>query len=105
LFLNPESETKSLLSFNQLKNAVRLSIDRKDKLSISGNKIIVLLIKDDVDNLYIMSRIKSNLPFDNPDDLDKILEYISINYVVVDDTINSVADILKKLSIEIEELS
>ncbi len=99
-FLDPGAEKDNLLNINQLKNAVRLSIDRKDKYSVINNKVIVLVLKEEEGNLNIISRVKNNLTVNDPEELNKILKFISINHITVDDSISSFVDILKKLSIE-----
>ncbi len=104
-YLDPAAERDAMLNINQLKNAVRLSIDRKDKFSLINNKIIVLVLRDESENLNIISRVKNNLPLNNPEDLNEVLKYISTNHVTVDDSINSSVDIMKKLSVEGTEVS
>ena len=90
---------------NQLLNAVRLSIDKKDKISVINNKVIVLLLKEESANLEIIFRVKSNLPVNDLEELNKVLKYISINSITVDDSIKSSIDILKRLSVESAEAS
>ena len=103
--LDIEAEKDNLLNINQLLNAVRLSIDKKDKFSVINNKVIVLLLKEESYNLEIISRVKSNLPVNDPEELKKILKFISINSVTVDDFVKSSVDILKRLSVESREAS
>lgn len=104
-FLDPEAEKNNLLNMNQLRNAVRLSIDKKDKFSVINNKVIVLMLKEAVENMKIITRVKNNLPLNDPQDLNNILKFISISSVTVDDSIKSSVDILKRLSVESEEAS
>jgi len=104
-FLDFEAEKNNLLNINQLINAVRLSIDKKDKFSVINNKVVVLLLKEESDNLKIISRVKNNLPLSDPEDLNKILKFISINSVTVDDSVKSSVDLLERLSIKSAEIS
>ena len=103
--LDLEAEKNNLLNMNQLLNAVRLSIDKKDKISVINNKVIVLLLKEESANLEIIFRVKSNLPVNDLEELNKVLKYISINSITVDDSIKSSIDILKRLSVESAEAS
>jgi hypothetical protein len=54
--------------------------------------------------LKIITRVKNNLPLSDPEDLNKILKFISINSVTVDESIKSSVDIMKRLSIESAEM-
>ncbi len=101
--LDLEAEKNNLLNINQLLNAVRLSIDKKDKFSVINNKVIILLLKEESDNMTIISRVKSNLPVNEPEELNKILKFISINSITVDNSIKSSVDILKRLAVESSE--
>jgi circadian clock protein KaiC len=98
--LNPGPDSRSLLTLNQLKNTVRLSIDRKDKFCVMNNKVIVLVLKDDKENLNVMAKVKNNLPSNDPDEKNEMLKDIFVYTVTVDDTINSADDIIKKLMVE-----
>ena len=100
-FLDPEAEKNNLLTINQVRNAVRLSIDKKDKFSVINNKIIILIVKEENENIKIISKVKNNLPLNDPESLNHVLKFISINSVVVDDSIKNSADIMKKLSVKI----
>ena len=102
-FLDPEAEKNNLLSMNQLSNAVRLSIDKKDKFSIINNKVIVLMMKDPGENMKIITRVKNNLPLNDPEEINNVLKFISISSVTVDDTVKSSVDILKRLSVKTAE--
>ena len=102
-FLDPEAEKNNLLSMNQLSNAVRLSIDKKDKFSIINNKVIVLMMKDPGENMKIITRVKNNLPLNDPEETNNVLKFISISSVTVDDTVKSSVDILKRLSVKTAE--
>ena len=95
--LNPEAETSGMLSLNQLKNAIRLSIDRKDKICAVNDKVLVLFVNEEEENLKIYTKVKSNLPQNKPEELSKILEYISIYSLVIDETVETADDILNIL--------
>ena len=92
------AEEKGLLSINQLQNVIRLSIEKKDKVCVFGNKVIVLVIQGDPKALNrVISRIKSNLPLKSEDIIKQILPLISVYSVKVDDSITSAEDIFNLL--------
>jgi len=96
--LDKLAEEQGLLTFSQLRNAVRLSTDRKDKLCTIENKIIVLLTKEEQNNITsLISKIRNNLPDNNPTRLRKILNFISIYALKVHEDINKAEDIINEL--------
>lgn len=98
--LDNEAVEKRLLTVNQLKNSVRLSSDKKDKICIVGNKIIILLTKEDQKSINkLISSVKGNLPGSDPDYLTRISKCISVSTVQVDDKIKNSDDIFQKLLI------
>ncbi|NWF90819.1 MAG: hypothetical protein HXY50_15345 [Ignavibacteriaceae bacterium] len=94
-----ESDEKSRALFlNQLKNAVRLSIEKKDKLCVMQNKVFVLLTKEDQKDLtHLIARVKSNLCADDPVTQSKIFSQISVYSLNVNDSVNTSEDMLKEL--------
>ncbi len=95
------AEKKGLLSISQLQNVIRLSIEKKDKICVLGNKVIVLVIQGDANVLNrIIARIKNNLPVKNNDLLKQILTLISVYSVKVDDSISNAEDIFNLLVVE-----
>ena len=99
--LDPAAEKLGLLTLNQLQSSIRLSTDKKDKICLISNKIIVLVTKDDkksVNNL--ISKITSNLPNNAPDYIKNVTQYISVYSVRVDETIQNADDIFQQLMLE-----
>lgn len=75
--LDEIAERQKILTINQLQNAIRLSTDKKDKLCIVGNKILILMSKADDKTLnQLVSKIKSNLPNSDSKYQDVIMNYI-----------------------------
>lgn len=98
LKLDSAAVLKSILSINQLKNAVRLAIDKKDKIAVEGNKILILTSKPDSKSLTsLLSRIKNNLPSSEQESLEKILQFISVLSIRIEDYINDAEDIFSHL--------
>lgn len=97
---------KNLLTMNQLQNAVRLSTDKKDKICVIEDKVLVLLTRGEQKSTNnLISRIKSNLPVTNETDMKNLLQNISVFAVNPDDTIDSAEDVFNKISNESFETS
>lgn len=98
LHLDMAAEKKGILSIVQLQNAVRLATEKKDKICILDNKVIVLLTKEDEKGVKgLISRIKSNLPSHSKNYLEEAIKYISVFAVKVDETIKNSDDIFGQL--------
>jgi circadian clock protein KaiC len=98
--LDESAVLQKLITINQLTNAVRLSTDKKDKLCTIGNKILVLVsgvTKNAVANL--VTKIKSNLPDEEPKNIQTLSRLISVYAVNVSDEVQNaegmIAQILK----------
>ncbi len=103
--LSPEAEKSELLTINQLKNSIRLSVDRKEKLCVLSNKVIVLITKDDQKTLNsLLAKVKSNLPKTDPEYIMRVSKLISVMMVKVDDTIENSENLFKKLMIDKAQL-
>jgi circadian clock protein KaiC len=77
--LDPGAQIKGLLSVNQLQNAVRQSTNKKDKICVIDNKVIVLLVRGNMKSVVdLMSNVHNNLPSQDENYLHAIQEYISI---------------------------
>lgn len=79
--LSEKAEQENLLTINQLANAVRLSIDKKDKICILKNSILILFTKEVKDFNSLIPIIFSNLPETDPLYLKKITKYIFLKAV------------------------
>ena len=91
-------EKNGILSFNQLRNAVRLSIEKKDKICAIANKVIVLLPKEDQKDITgLIARVKSNLFADDNSSSVKLLSFISVYALRVDESVKTSEDLLKEL--------
>ncbi len=98
IMLDPAAQVKGLLSLNQLQNAVRVGADKKDKICIVDNKILVLLIKShekSVSNL--LSKIQNNLPSADEGYLNAIQTFISILHSEVDESVYNAEGMLSKV--------
>ncbi|HEX2867546.1 MAG TPA: ATPase domain-containing protein [Ignavibacteriales bacterium] len=94
--LDTAAERERLLTINQLQNAVRLATDRKDKICVYDNKVIVLLIRSDAKSLAgLVSKIQANLPSSDPNYIKTVLQYISVLSVEVDEQVENAESIMK----------
>lgn len=97
VLLDETAIKQGLQTLNQLKNSVRLSTDRKDRICIINNTIVVLIVKEDqkmVNNL--VARIKGNLGGD-PEKFSEIIQYISVYSIQVDEKVNNADEMLQKI--------
>jgi KaiC/GvpD/RAD55 family RecA-like ATPase len=102
--LNKKAEQEGLLTVNQLMNTIRLSIDKKDKICLISNTIVVMVPKADIKTISkLLSRIKGNLPGRDPEYLEKVIPYISVLALKIDDTIKNAEDMIHRLLINSQE--
>jgi hypothetical protein len=80
---------------NQLKNSIRLSADKKDKICELNNKVIVLLPGNGEKSAgKLISLIKENLPRTDEDYISKVTQYISVYIHQIESTINNAREFL-----------
>ncbi len=98
--LDPEAEKEGLITVNQLMNIIRLSSDRKDKICLIANNVVVMVTKEDTRTINkFISRIKGNLPRTDSDYLDKVIPHISVLALRVDETISNAEDMINRLTL------
>ncbi len=98
ILLDEAADKQGLLKMNQLKNAVRLSVDRKDKICIMEDRVVVIVVDENQKNVNnFIARIKSNLPGESKEHLSRIIQYISVFTLQVDENINNADDFLTKI--------
>lgn len=101
LMLDESAVNQGLLTLSQLKNAVRLSTSKKDKICVIDNRVVVLITKEDRKNVNnLVARIKENLPGTDREYLSRVAQYISVCTLQVDDSINNADDLLKQTSVK-----
>jgi circadian clock protein KaiC len=97
--LDMEVERKGLITISQLQNAVRLSTDRKDKICIILNNVVVLITRE-VDQKGIkglIAKIKANLPRNDPDFIKSVIPFISVYAIRVDENVHNANELLDVL--------
>ncbi len=88
--LDPAAQTRGLLTLNQLQNAIRISTNKKDKLCIIDNKIVVLLVRGSMKSVVdLISNVQNNLPSRDQNYINAVLDFISIYNLEVDDRIEN----------------
>jgi len=97
--LDQAAEKSGLLTVTQLQNAIRLSTDKKDKLCVFNNKVVILVTKEDQKSVIsLISRVKSNLPNNDPDYIKNVTRYISVYALKVDQSVQSADDIFQQVA-------
>jgi circadian clock protein KaiC len=97
--LDQAAERAGLLTITQLQNAIRLSTDKKDKLCVLSNKVVILVTKEDPKSIAsLISKVKSNLPNNDPNYLKNVIQYISVFAIKVDQSIRTADDIFQQLT-------
>jgi len=85
--LDPAAQVKGLLSLNQLQNAVRRATDKKDKICIIDNKIVVLVVRSDKASVdALLNKIQKNLPSADQNYIDTVKEYIALLNIEVNES-------------------
>ena len=96
--LDVVAESLGLLTLTQLQNAIRLSTDKKDKICLISNKVIVLATKEEPKGINsIIAKIKSNLPNHDPEYLQDVIQYISVYAIRVDESIQNADSIMDRI--------
>ncbi len=108
LRLDERALPRNLITLNQLRNAVRLSTNKKDKICTVGNNILVLIsseFKNAVPDL--VTKIKSNLPNNNHDIIQTLTRLISVYSISVSDEFQNskemIARVLNNKSVRIDK--
>lgn len=95
LKLDPAGITKGLISINQLKSAVTKSVQKKDKICIVENTILILIVKTNSQMLNdLITKIKTNLPSQDPEYVSTVIELIKIYTLEISNSFNNSAELL-----------
>ncbi len=88
--LDPSAQLRNLLTLNQLQKALVLVTDKKDKICIIENKIVVLLVRSSQSKVSkILLELKNNLPSSDETYINAIMDLINLFYLEVNDKIES----------------
>lgn len=106
LKLSQEAHLKGLLTLSQLKETVRLSCDKKDKICLLDNTVLVLIVKSDSSEIVeFLNKIKNHIPIKDAQYIEQLLKYISILNIEVDESVNSADDLIRFAKMPGEENS
>lgn len=98
LKLDQKAIQDNLLRISQLKNVVRLSSDKKDKLCLVDDTMLVLLSKTDPKALNMLAgKIRNNLPAIDDNELADIMNLIYANVYVPDSSVENAEVLLKNV--------
>jgi circadian clock protein KaiC len=96
--LDPLAQQQNILSMMQLQNALRLSTDKKDKICVVNNNVLVLISSAD-DKVYsqLVSKMKSNLPNTDKSYQDLVMQYLFGFPYVVNDKVQNADTLLNEI--------
>lgn len=95
--LDDEALKNKIINVDQLANAVRTVIDKKDKICILKNMLLILFTKEDKDANSLVPILLDNLSKDTPQYLSKVAKCISIYSVKMDRGTQNAEDMFKQL--------
>lgn len=88
--LDPSAQLRNLLTLNQLQKALVSVTDKKDKICVIENKIIVLLVRSSQSKVSkILLELKNHLPSNDDAYINAIMDLINLFYLEVHDKIES----------------
>ncbi|KUO62373.1 hypothetical protein APF79_07635 [bacterium BRH_c32] len=88
--LDHAAQMKGLVTIQQLQNSVRLSTNKKDKICLIENKVIVLLVRGNAKSVMDLTvSIQNNLPNQDVRYINTVSELISIFNIEVDDKVEN----------------
>lgn len=102
--LSSKENRNSSITINQLKNIIRISADKKDKICQIDEQICVLLVKEDSKFISdFISKIKLNLPTDDQSERELMASDIYFNFLKVTDTFENADEMLAKLHFDVKD--
>lgn len=102
--LTSKENRNSSITINQLKNIIRISADKKDKICQIDEQICVLLVKEDPKFISdFISKIKLNLPTDDQSERELMASDIYFNFLKVTDAFENADEMLAKLHLEVKD--
>ncbi len=102
--LASKENRNSSLTINQLKNVIRISAERKDKICQVDDQICVLLVKEDPKSVSdFITKIKLNLPTDETSERDLMASDVFFYYLKVSDNFDNADQMLAKIHFEVKD--
>lgn len=102
--LASKENRNSSLTINQLKNVIRISAEKKDKICQVDDQICVLLVKEDPKSISdFITKIKLNLPTDDSAEKDLMASDVFFYYLKVSDNFDNADQMLAKIHFEVKD--
>jgi circadian clock protein KaiC len=102
--LTSKENRNSTLTINQLKNVIRISAEKKDKICQIDEQICVLLVKEDPKSISdFINKIKLNLPSDDPSERELLASDVFFYYLKVSDAFENADQMLAKINFEVKD--
>lgn len=102
--LTPKERRNSSITINQLKNVIRISAEKKDKICQVDEQICVLLVKEDPKSISdFISKVKLNLPTEEAEERELMSSDISFYYLKVSDSFENADQMLDKVHFEVKD--
>ena len=95
--LDEKAEQNNLLTINQLQSAVRLSVDKKDKICVLQNKVLILFTKEEKEISNFIAQIVKNLPSSTPGYINTVSRFISVYSTKVSKEIKNADEMFEEL--------
>jgi len=102
--LASKNNRNSSLTVNQLKNIIRISAEKKDKICQINDQICVLLVKEDPKFINdFIAKIKLNLPTDDPSEREIMSSDVYFNFLKVSDEFENADEMLNRLHFDAKD--
>lgn len=102
--LASKNNRNSSLTINQLKNVIRISTEKKDKICQIDHQICVLLVKEDPKSISdFINKIKLNLPADDSAERELMSSDVFFYYLKVSDAFENADEMLAKIHFEVND--
>jgi len=95
--LDETALNNKLITIDQLASAINLFIDKKDKICILKNIVLILFTKEDKDANSLVPLIINNLPKGSAQYLNKVTKFISLYSIKMDKGTQNAEDMFKQL--------
>lgn len=87
--LDPAAQVKGIISLSELQNAIKLSVERKDKICFYENAILALIVRSAPDSVQnLITRMMENLPSNDEAYLLTVKNFIQVIETEVSDEVN-----------------
>ncbi len=96
--LDPAAQVKGLISLGELQNAVKLAVERKDKICFYENTILVLIVRSTPESVRnLLTRMLENLPSDDETYLLTVKNFIQVVEAEANDDVNDAQSLAKSI--------